>query len=75
MKHETKWKVLVTAVHYFVCCRSVGGIGGISWRIDDQSVRREKEIEYDKQRDNKDGRTTVRNKGSYIGKEKGILSP
>jgi len=28
------------------------------------------EVEYDKNRDNKDGRTTVRNKGSDIGKKK-----
>jgi len=26
MNHETKWKVLVTAVDYFVCCRCGGGM-------------------------------------------------
>jgi hypothetical protein len=47
---------------------------GISWRSTTKVFGEKEEIEYDKNRDNRDGSTTGGNKGSDIGKEKGILS-
>jgi hypothetical protein len=55
---------------YFVWWRNVVAFpGGLTTKV----FGEKEEVEYDKNRDNKDGKTTVRNKGNNIGREKGIL--